>query len=74
MRLKNIGKCTIVFDGGVLEPNMVAVFDNGSEELGAALLKAYPNNLYDLDEVKKESLVTVTVAPKKKKITLKKKK
>lgn len=59
MRIKNIGKCTIIFKGGSLEAGKVGVFNNGTEKLGAALLKAYPNNLLDLDNIKKEEVVEV---------------
>ena len=70
MRIKNIGKCTIIFKGGSLEAGKVGVFNNGTEKLGAALLKAYPNNLLDLDNIKKEEVVEVVFegekeAPKK---------
>ena len=62
MRIKNIGKCTIIFKGGSLEAGKVGVFNNGTEKLGAALLKAYPNNLLDLDNIKKEEVVEVVFA------------
>lgn len=61
MRIKNIGKCTIIFKGGSLEAGKVGVFNNGTEKLGAALLKAYPNNLLDLDNIKEEEVVEVVI-------------
>ena len=61
MRIKNVGKCTIVFKGGVLESGKVAVFKDSAEKIGEALLKAYPNNLEDLDCVKKEDIIDVVV-------------
>lgn len=59
MRIKNVGKCKIIFKGGSLDAGKVGVFNNGTEKLGAALLKAYPNNLLDLDNIKKEEVVEV---------------
>lgn len=61
MRIKNVGKCTIVFKGGILESGKVAVFKDSAEKIGSALLKAYPNNLEDLDCVKKEDIIDVVV-------------
>lgn len=61
MRIKNVGKCTIVFKGGILESGKVAVFKDSAEKIGEALLKAYPNNLEDLDCVKKEDIIDVVV-------------
>ena len=65
MRIKNVGKCTIVFKGGELLPGKVAVFKGASEKIGSALLKAYPNNLNDLDNVKREDVVDVVFDDKK---------
>lgn len=61
MRIKNVGKCKIIFNGGSLSAGQVAVFSGSAEKIGAALLKAYPNNLLDLDSVKQEDLVEVVV-------------
>lgn len=61
MRIKNVGKCTIVFKGGILESGKVAVFKDSAEKIGEALLKAYPKNLEDLDCVKKEDIIDVVV-------------
>lgn len=75
MRVKNVGKCRIIFNGGSLDAGQVAVFSGNAEKIGVALLKAYPNNLLDLDNIKQEELVEVVieepkeeapVAPKKK--------
>lgn len=70
MRIKNVGKCTIVFKGGELLAGKVAVFKGASEKIGSALLKAYPRNLEDLDKIKQEDIIDVTFgqepeAPKK---------
>lgn len=61
MRIKNVGKCTIIFKGGVLEPGKVAIFNGGVENIGSALLKAYPKNLLDLDATKPEEVVSVVI-------------
>lgn len=61
MRIKNVGKCTIIFKGGVLNPGKVAVFNGSAEKIGESLLRAYPNNLEDLDCVKKEDIIDVVV-------------
>jgi len=62
MRVKNVGKCKIIFNGGSLEAGQVAVFSGSAEKIGAALLKAYPNNLLDLDNIKQEEIVEVVIA------------
>lgn len=73
MRIKNVGRSTIIFNGGSLEPNMVAVFQGNAERLGATLLRVYPNKLIDLDNIKKEDVIDVVIdepkveAPKAKK-------
>lgn len=59
MRIKNVGKCKFVFKGGSLEAGQVAVFKGAAEEIGKALLRAYPKNLSDLDNIKKEDIVDV---------------
>lgn len=60
MRIKNVGKCTIVFKGGQLLAGKVAVFKGvEAESIGRALLKTYPRNLEDLDRIKKEDIVDV---------------
>lgn len=61
MRIKNVGKCKIIFKGGSLDAGKVGVFNNGTEKLGVALLKAYPNNLLDLDNIKQEEIVEVVI-------------
>lgn len=75
MRIKNVGKCKIIFNGGSLDAGQVAVFSDSAEKIGAALLTAYPNNLLDLDNIKQEEIVEVVIdepkeeiqeAPKKK--------
>lgn len=84
MRIKNVGKCTIVFKGGELVAGKVAVFKGEAEKIGSALLKAYPRNLEDLDRIKKEDIVNVVFGedapdvkapakPKAKKVVKKKK-
>lgn len=62
MRVKNVGKCKIIFNGGSLEVGQVAVFSGSAEKIGAALLKAYPKNLLDLDNIKQEEIVEVVIA------------
>ena len=84
MRIKNVGKCLIIFNGGSLPVGSVANFKGEAEKVGLALLKAYPKNLLNLDEDKPEETVKITVEPKaepkpvkkavKKKITKKVKK
>ena len=65
MRIKNVGKCTIIFKCGILEAGKVAVLKGDSEKIGLALLRAYPRNLSNLDEIKPEEVVNVVVeAPK----------
>lgn len=61
MRIKNVGKCTIVFKGGQLSAGKVAVFRGASEKIGSALLKAYPRNLEDLDKIKQEDIIDVVL-------------
>lgn len=61
MRIKNVGKCTIVFKGGELLAGKVAVFKGAAEVIGNALLKAYPRNLEDLDRIKKEDIIDVEI-------------
>lgn len=61
MRIKNVGRSTIIFNGGSLEPNMVAVFQGNAEKLGATLLRIYPNKLIDLDNIKKEDVIDVVI-------------
>ena len=66
MRIKNVGRSTIIFNGGSLEAGKVAVFNGDAEKVGAALLKAYPSKLMDLDNIKQEDIVDVVVeAPAK---------
>lgn len=61
MRIKNVGKCKIIFNGGSLDAGQVAVFSGSAEKIGAALLIAYPNNLLDLDNIKQEEIVEVVI-------------
>ena len=61
MRIKNVGRSTIIFNGGSLEAGKVAVFNGDAEKIGAALLKAYPSKLMDLDNLKQEDIVDVVV-------------
>lgn len=61
MRIKNVGRSTIIFNGGSLEPNMVAVFQGNAEKLGATLLRVYPSKLIDLDNIKKEDVIDVVI-------------
>lgn len=64
MRIKNVGRSTIIFNGGSLEAGKVAVFNGEAEKIGSALLKAYPKKLMDLDNVKQEDIVDVVVEEK----------
>ena len=66
MRIKNVGRSTIIFNGGFLEAGKVAVFKDDAEEIGSALLRVYPDKLIDLDNIKKEDVVDVVVEPKAK--------
>lgn len=61
MRIKNVGKCTIVFKGGQLLAGKVAVFKGAAESIGEALLRAYPRNLEDLDRIKQEDIIDVEI-------------
>lgn len=61
MRIKNIGKCLIVFNGGSLPVGKVADFKGDAEKIGKALLKAYPDRLLDLDHIKEEEIVSVEI-------------
>lgn len=63
MRIKNVGKCLIIFNGGSLPVGKVADFKGSAEKIGASLLKAYPNRLLNLDETKEEDIVSIEVAP-----------
>lgn len=63
MRIKNVGKCLIIFNGGSLPVGKVADFKGSAEKIGASLLKAYPSRLLNLDETKEEDIVSVEVAP-----------
>lgn len=63
MRIKNVGKCLIIFNGGSLPVGKVADFKGSAEKIGASLLKAYPNRLLNLDETKEEDVVSIEVAP-----------
>lgn len=61
MRIKNVGKCLIIFNGGSLPVGKVADFKGEAEKIGLSLLRAYPNNLLNLDEVNEEEVVSVEV-------------
>lgn len=61
MRIKNVGKCLIIFNGGSLPVGMVADFQGEAEKIGLSLLRAYPNNLLNLDEIKEDEIVPVVV-------------
>ncbi len=63
MRIKNVGKCLIIFNGGSLPVGKVADFKGSAEKIGASLLKAYPSRLLNLDETKEEDVVSIEVAP-----------
>lgn len=67
MRIKNVGKCLIIFNGGSLPVGKVADFKGSAEKIGASLLKAYPSRLLNLDETKEEDVVSIEVAPEVKK-------
>ena len=62
MRIKNVGRSTIIFNGGSLEAGKVAVFQGASEKIGVTLLKVYPEKLIDLDNIKQEDIVDVVIA------------
>lgn len=61
MRIKNVGRSTIIFNGGSLEAGKVAVFQGEAEKIGATLLRLYPEKLTDLDNIKKEDVVDVVI-------------
>jgi hypothetical protein len=63
MRIKNVGKCLIIFNGGSLPVGKVADFKGSAEKIGASLLKAYPSRLLNLDETKEEDIVSIEVVP-----------
>lgn len=65
MRIKNVGRSTIIFNGGSLEAGKVAVFKDEAEKIGKVLLKVYPNKLMDLDNIKKEDIVDVVIGETK---------
>lgn len=64
MRIKNVGRSTIIFNGGSLEAGKVAVFKDAAEDIGAKLLATYPDKLLDLDNIKKEDVIDVVIEPK----------
>lgn len=66
MRIKNVGKCLIIFNGGSLPVGKVADFKGEAEKIGLSLLRAYPKNLLNLDEVNEEEVVSVEIAPEEK--------
>ena len=65
MRIKNVGRSTIIFNGGSLEVGKVAIFQGEAEKIGEVLLKVYPEKLIDLDNIKKEDVVDVVIAEPK---------
>ena len=65
MRIKNVGRSTIIFNGGSIEAGKVAVFKDEAEKIGKILLKFYPDKLMDLDNIKKEDIVDVVIGDKK---------
>lgn len=67
MRIKNVGRGTIIFNGGSLEAGKVAVFKDDAEKIGKVLLKIYPDKLMDLDNIKQEDVVDVVVVEETKK-------
>lgn len=74
MRIKNVGRSTIIFNGGSLEAGKVAIFNGEAEKIGSALLKAYPDRLLDLDNIKQEDVIDVVVDEVKKEPKAKSKK
>lgn len=62
MRIKNVGRSTIIFNGGSLDAGKIANFQGEAEKIGATLLRVYPDRLIDLDNIKKEDVVDVVVA------------
>ena len=74
MRIKNVGRSTIIFNGGFLQAGKVAVFKDDAEKIGSALLKAYPDRLLDLDNIKQEDIIDVVVDEVKKEPKAKSKK
>lgn len=65
MRIKNVGRSTIIFNGGSLEAGKVAVFKDEAEKIGKILLRVYPDKLMDLDNIKKEDIVDVVIGETK---------
>lgn len=74
MRIKNVGRSTIIFNGGSLEAGKVAVFKDEAEKIGKVLLKVYPDKLMDLDNIKQEDIVDVVIGDKEPKAQSKGKK
>lgn len=74
MRIKNVGRSTIIFNGGSLEAGKVAVFKDEAEKIGKVLLKVYPDKLMDLDNIKQEDIVDVVIGDKEPKAQFKGKK
>lgn len=60
MKIRNDGRCKIVFNGGSLEPKAVAVFKGDAEKIGAVLLSRY-SFLTDLDNLKEEVVEVTTL-------------
>lgn len=62
MRIKNVGGCLIIFEGGALPVGMVADFKGEAKEVGRKLLKAYPDRLLNLDDIKEEEVVSIEIS------------
>lgn len=60
MKIKNDGRCKIVFEGGELAPKQVAMFKGDAEKIGAKLLATYPF-LTDLDNLKEDVIEVKTI-------------
>lgn len=72
MKIKNDGRCKIVFEGGELAPKQVAMFKGDAEKIGAKLLATY-SFLTDLDNLKEEVIEVKTIGEKAEEETPKKK-
>lgn len=55
MRIKNVGKARIIFNGGFIAPGKVVELED--EKLGEILVKAYPSKLENLDNVEVSTVV-----------------
>lgn len=59
MRIKNIGKAKIIFNGGFIAPSKVVNFED--EKLGAVLLRAYPDRLENIDALEPVATIKAEV-------------